>query len=476
MNRDNKLLNTVSLYAGKTTLVMAAYFLFSLLAFLFISPENPMPVMWPQAGFALAAILLIGYDALAGVFIGSFIVSVSTGVPPDLSGIIAVGNTMAAFFPAYFLLTKNNFSLMLENIGSILKLLLLGVVISPMISSTVSLLGINLVGIPVGDNFPHIWGIRWLRDTLGTLIFAPFLIVWLGNALPKLEKRQFLEGAMIVSAGISLECLIFFGNLHPETAISITFFLIPVIIWASIRLNIHGLVVTNLLTSAFFLWGVARHVGVLFDGTSPSYPTFIVVLGTMWATSLILSASITKYNKIQKSLSDLSNHDTLTGLYNRLFFETELKRMDNSRQFPISIIMSDVDNLKEINDNFGHRSGDQLLKNLANLLLSVFRNEDIICRIGGDEFVALLPETSAPETKMIIERLNKRIGQYNHDHPDLPIRISMGVSSASQGESLLGHLKIADNLMYEEKTRKKAEEPIPFFIPTERRANRDQSL
>jgi diguanylate cyclase (GGDEF)-like protein len=470
MNRENKLLDLASLYAGKTTLVAVAYFLFCLLGYLFISPDTQLPIIWPQAGLAIAAVLVVGFEALPGVFIGSFAASVATGISIELSALVALGNTLTAAFPAYFLLVKNNFSYMLDNISSILKLLLLGVVLSPMIAATVSLLGMYLVGMTVGEDFPMIWSSRWLRDALGVFVFAPFLIVWLGNQLPRFDRRILLEGTAIVLSGIALECLIFFGNLQPEIAATFTFFLIPIIIWASFRLKIHGLAVANLLILAFFLWGSAHNMGALFDNLIPVYPTFLIVLATMWATSLILSASLAKFARVQKSLSDLSNHDTLTGIYNRLFFETELKRLDSSRQFPISIIMTDLDNLKHVNDAFGHRAGDQLLKNLASLFNAIFRHEDIICRIGGDEFVILLPNTGEAETRIIMERLNKQVDSFNRDHPDLPIGISIGVSTASQGESLLGHLKIADNLMYEEKARKKSEEPIPVFIPSDQRA------
>jgi diguanylate cyclase (GGDEF)-like protein len=473
MNRESKILNTVSLYTGKATLVALGYFLFGLLGIPFISQADLLPLLWPQAGFALAATLLIGFEALPGVFVGGFTLAITSGVSIELSAIVALGNTLAAFFPAYFLLTRNNFSHTLENIGSILKLILMGVIIGPMISATISLLGMHLTGLPVDEGFSILWGGRWLRDALGILVFAPFLIVWLGNAVPKFDRRNLIEGTAILASGIGLECIIFFSNLKPETASSITFFIIPIILWASLRLYIHGLVVVNLLLSSFFLYGAARGMGSLFGEGTFLYPTFLIILATMWATSLILSASIAKYNKIQKSLSDLSNHDTLTGLFNRLFFETELKRLDNSRQFPISIIMSDLDNLKQINDTFGHRSGDQLLKNLANLFSDVFRHEDIICRIGGDEFVVLLPNTGEPETKIIVERLKKRIEKYDQDHPDLPIKISMGISTASQGESLLGHLRIADNLMYEEKASKNADQPIALFLTEDRHAKRD---
>ena len=299
-----------------------------------------------------------------------------------------------------------------------------------------------------------VWGTKWLRDALGVLLFTPFLLVWFGNPLPKINTKLLIDEVPIYSAAAGLVLLIFFGKLNQETANSIIFFIIPIIIWASIKLNINGLVSINLIISLLFLWGIANQKGALFNGEVFSYPTFLFVLSTMWVTSLILSSSITKYYKTQKSLSDLSNHDKLTNLYNRLFFDTELKRLDKSRQFPISIIMSDMDNLKEVNDTFGHSTGDQLLKDVALLLSLSFRQEDIIARIGGDEFVVLLPTTDAPGVKMIIERMKNRIDVYNIKHSDLPIHISLGVSTAEQGDSLLSHLKIADNLMYADKAGK----------------------
>ena len=128
---------------------------------------------------------------------------------------------------------------------------------------------------------------------------------------------------------------------------------------------------------------------------------------------------------------------------------------ENSRQYPISVIMADIDGLKDINDTFGHSTGDQVLVNLANLFSDVFRHEDIVSRLGGDEFVILLPNTDASTTKKIIKRIKKQNIAYNKRHMDLPISFSMGISTAKQGESIEGHLKNADNLMYEEKRTKK---------------------
>ena len=440
MKRDSNYFNSIFQYIGKTTLVAAVYLFSILLGQFLLTGLNLIPLISLQLGIAIAVLLLLGLDVLPGILIGSFLIALSNGETVGFSFFIALGNSLAAFFPSYFILNKNNFSFALEKISSILEIFILGVIFSPAISATFSILAMYSQ-FSISDNMPLIWVTRWMRDAFGVLLLTPFLLVWFGNPLPKVNTKQLIEGLAIFSTGIILVLFVFFGKLSGEAANLIAFFLIPVIIWASIKLNIHGLVSFNLFILLFFLWGIANQNGVLSDREISSYNSFLCVLGTMSFTSLILSSSIARFHKTQNSLSDLSNHDPLTGLFNRLFFDTELKRLDKSRQFPISIIMVDVDNLKKVNDTFGHSTGDQILIKIANLLSSVFRQEDIISRIGGDEFVVMLPNTSMAVAKLIIERMNNRIDAYNIEHHELPIYISYGVSTASQGESLLGHLK-----------------------------------
>ena len=215
MNREKNWFNLTSLYTGKAVLAAVGYFLFGMLAIPFISTQNQLPLVWPQAGFALAAVLLIGYEALPGIFLGSFTLALATGVAVDLSAIVAFGNCLAAFFPAYYLLTKNNFSFALDNISSIIKLALLGIVLSPVLSATISILGMQVVGLNVGEAFLSLWAGRWLRDALGVLVFTPLLPVWLGNPLPHFEKKRVLESALITASVIGLEEIIFLIDLNP---------------------------------------------------------------------------------------------------------------------------------------------------------------------------------------------------------------------------------------------------------------------
>jgi len=95
---------------------------------------------------------------------------------------------------------------------------------------------------------------------------------------------------------------------------------------------------------------------------------------------------VTEEKKRQQRILYMSYHDSLTGLYNRRFMEEELKRLDTSRQLPLSIIMGDVNGLKLTNDVFGHNAGDKLLIRAAEIVKESCRKEDIVARWGGDEF------------------------------------------------------------------------------------------
>ena len=117
--------------------------------------------------------------------------------------------------------------------------------------------------------------------------------------------------------------------------------------------------------------------------------------------------------------------------------------MENSRFYPISIITAEVNALKNLNNAFGLNAGDQMLINVAKLFTSVFRQEDIITRFGGDDFVVLLPGADEAVVKAVMNRIEKHITDFNKEHSDLPMRLSMGVSTANKGESLKEHLKLA---------------------------------
>ncbi|AKX93433.1 cyclic di-GMP phosphodiesterase response regulator RpfG [Moorella thermoacetica] len=161
---------------------------------------------------------------------------------------------------------------------------------------------------------------------------------------------------------------------------------------------------------------------------------------------------ITQKKKFEQKLAYISLHDQLTALYNRAYFEEELKRLSTSRKYPITIIVADVNGLKLVNDTMGHDKGDELLTACARVLKKAFRSLDVVARVGGDEFVALLPRTDGKTGKSILKRLRLFIDKYNQEHPELPLSVSFGIATADTPEQSLKEIyKKADDLMYQEK-------------------------
>lgn len=153
---------------------------------------------------------------------------------------------------------------------------------------------------------------------------------------------------------------------------------------------------------------------------------------------------------IEEKLRFQGNHDVLTGIFNRFFFEEELARLQKSREYPISIIMVDVDDLKITNDSQGHALGDKLLQNTAMVLSASFRAGDILSRIGGDEFAALLPSTSAITAQQVVERIRENVAEQNKMDAALPVKVSIGVATAEAGELAIT-FREADQAMYADK-------------------------
>lgn len=171
---------------------------------------------------------------------------------------------------------------------------------------------------------------------------------------------------------------------------------------------------------------------------------------------VLVFRDVTEKKEQRKRIEYLSFHDALTGLYNRRFFEEELRRLDTPRNLPLSIIMGDVNGLKLANDIFGHAAGDILLQKVANVLQQVCRSDDIIARWGGDEFVLLLPKTSLKEAEAIIKRTKEELSK--EKIRTINGSISMGAATKqSTKDNIIEILDIAEERMYFAKMLERSE-------------------
>jgi diguanylate cyclase (GGDEF)-like protein/PAS domain S-box-containing protein len=165
----------------------------------------------------------------------------------------------------------------------------------------------------------------------------------------------------------------------------------------------------------------------------------------------------TERKKAETEILYLSYHDQLTGLYNRRFFEEELKRLDTKRQLPASIIMADVDGLKYVNDSYGHETGDRLLIAASEIIKNSCRKEDIITRWGGDEFIIFLPKTSEKDARDVIDRIRKA-SKIQKSDDKINISISLGLTTKNDSNESIEHIiKQADKNMYIDKAAKKSQ-------------------
>lgn len=120
---------------------------------------------------------------------------------------------------------------------------------------------------------------------------------------------------------------------------------------------------------------------------------------------LCMIEDITERRHAEEEIRYLSYYDQLTGLYNLRFYTEELKRLDTERNYPITLVMADVNGLKLTNDAFGHLAGDRLLTHIAEIIKQHCRADDIVARTGGDEFIMLLPQTDSDQAEKLVGRI-----------------------------------------------------------------------
>ena len=160
--------------------------------------------------------------------------------------------------------------------------------------------------------------------------------------------------------------------------------------------------------------------------------------------------NITEHKKKEEEILYLSYHDQLTGLYNRRFYEEELKRLDTKRNLPMTIAMGDVNGLKLVNDSFGHIMGDELLKKAAEVIKKVCRADDIIARLGGDEFVIILPKANGFGAEQVIKRIKDLASKEKVGSLDISISFGYGTKT-NEEENIQEVSKNAEDHMYKHK-------------------------
>jgi len=210
-----------------------------------------------------------------------------------------------------------------------------------------------------------------------------------------------------------------------------------------------------------------EHTPLLMRGEFLRKEVFVPEFDVFWEVSLfvldgsrmgMIVSDITARKKYETKIRYLSFHDAPTGLYNRLFVEEELGRLERGRNPLVSFIFADLDGLKFLNDAFSHHFGDEMLRRAAQILQSSCRKEDIVARWGGDEFLVVLPATALSVAEEIVKRVEELCQEETQKEP-LFLGLSLGVAvRRHQEESIWEVINVAEEKAYRKKFLRREEQ------------------
>ena len=185
------------------------------------------------------------------------------------------------------------------------------------------------------------------------------------------------------------------------------------------------------------------------------YTTPIYENGELIAVQGIMR-NIDEKVKLEQDLEYRITHDVLTEIYNRDFFERMMEKYNKDFDTAVAIVLCDLDELKCLNDNYGHKKGDILIKESAQLLNQHFSENAIVSRVGGDEFAIILVNTEQTQVELLCNKLSKEISKYNVSSKDIEIKMSVGYAYSEHSIGEMEHLFTkADQHMYQNKRAKK---------------------
>jgi len=208
----------------------------------------------------------------------------------------------------------------------------------------------------------------------------------------------------------------------------------------------------NLFTGALF--GLICLLLFVLNPTIETQNALNILIAFAMVSLVARMYEITR-SKTELVFENLSNTDELTGASNRRVLDRVLRReiSRSHRQFlPLSLCMMDLDDFKEVNDNYGHHLGDMVLKNFCRIVQENIRSTDYLVRYGGDEFIIVTPTTDIKHARMVVEKIAAALNNFDFG-TEHPIQTSVGIAELKDGDTIETLLNRADKALYEDKVK-----------------------
>jgi signal transduction histidine kinase len=252
---------------------------------------NTSPV-WPPTGIALAALLLFGLDLWPGVSLGVLLGSLFTGADLSVALGITLGNTLEALAGVYLLKRFVYFHNSLDRIRDVVGLAVVCIFCTTL-SATIGTTTLMLAGQGTWAAFGAIWTTWWIGDLMGALVVAPVLLVWLSPPRFHAQRRQVVEGLLLLVLLILVTWYVF-GGIPPDGILhqALIYMIFPFIIWAALRFGQHGATLTILITSGIAIWGTVHGLGPFsLESLNDSLVLLQTFMAVVSLTGLILAAA-----------------------------------------------------------------------------------------------------------------------------------------------------------------------------------------
>ena len=464
----------------RVVILAAGYSLTGIVGLSLAIPPGYATAVWPPSGMALAAILLWGPRVWPGIAIGSILVNFGVAVTTSSTGFtlmsvvialsIAAGSTVQALACAGAVERWVGVNKLFETGPATLAFTGIAVVCC-LIASSWGVATLNVAGVVEPANFLSSWQTWWLGDLIGVIVFAPVFLTWRQSL--HIGRKPWRIGESIASFTLlAVTTAIVFAAPPPGQAAAtpLTFLPLPALVWIAFRFRPAGVALGVCLLSAIAIAATASGTGP-FGGarTSESMLMLQAFVGLTAVMGLAIAAAVTGHRQYEHDLKNFSVEmeqlaltDELTGLRNRrgfLVLADQALRMARRTKAKCALVFIDLDGLKRVNDSRGHAAGDALIADSANVLAHVFRESDVVGRVGGDEFAVLALLDDHDGAVAVGNRLQAEIDKFNAQAvPSMRVSMSIGIEElpCSSDTPLDMLLSRADRAMYEKKKKRRA--------------------
>ncbi len=457
-----------------TLLVAIGYIAFARVGQVFaIMPANITPV-WIPSGLFLALALHLGPKIWLGVFLGAALGNVWAyftfeSLGASLAAIAAgllngVGDVICIVGMAQIILALTGTRYPITSLQQFSTLVLFGVFIGPFCSALFGVTGLVICGFLPASEFGYAFSTWLIGDGVGALLFAPLLLSWLRK--PAFKQRHALPVMLGTMVFFALFTAVVFDALviHHWWIIAGSM-LVPVFFMLMVHYGQRAVFSVQVVVATVAVYATYRGSGPFSFGEANLQMLQLQLYVAVFSLVLYVIAVLARQQQVFKEvllerkaeLERLYRLDALTGLWNRYriqeFLEHEVNRFNRERK-PFAVTIIDLDDFKEVNDQFGHLCGDKVLIELSELVKKEIRKDDLFGRWGGEEFIIVSADpdqasahTLADKVRLMIARHDFQIGR--------PITVSLGYTLAREGDTGLTILDRADHALYQAKSRSK---------------------